>query len=207
MADVFFVRHGETDWNEDDKLRGWAPIPLNHDGLQEAKQAAQALKDQKVTHIVAADLPRVIQTAEAIHKATKAPVTLDRRLRDFDYGDWTGRPVKGVLNRMIKIFRNEEGTPPGGEEDYHDTLARVHRAFDSLLTTAEQVHQGSYVIVSSNRIARMLMSYLDDDQKWTLQKEDPLGNGGILKLTQRGKDWTWKIWHGASGKQFGFKEE
>src|SRR5690242_7426942 len=114
MADVLFVRHGETDWNEEDKLRGWSSIPLNEDGQQEAQQVAQFLSQYKVNHITAADLPRVVQTAHPIQRATRAPLTLDSRYRDMDYGDWTGVKVSLVLPQLVKIFKDQEGTPPGG---------------------------------------------------------------------------------------------
>jgi len=219
MGDIYFVRHGETDWNKDDRLRGWSPISLNATGRQEAKQAAQELKDQHIIHILAADLPRVIQSAEPISKATKAPVTLDPRLRDFDYGDWTGQPVKTVLPKMIKFFRDEKGTPPGGHEDYSECMKRTRAAFDAILSTARQSGKKNYAVVSNNRVIRMFISYIDDADKWTLQKEDPLGNAGIVRFSLNGdlegqgrgegegRDWGFEIWHGDSGKQLGFKQE
>ena len=218
MGDVFFVRHGETDWNEEDKLRGWSLIPLNEAGRREVRETAQALKDQHIIHIIASDLPRVRETAIAISKATKAPITLDTRLRDFDYGDWTGIPVKQVLPKMLPIFKAEEGTPPGGHEDYREMLRRSREILDIVFKTARHSGSENYCVVSNNRLARIYLAYITDEERWITQAQDPLGNSGILRFSLQGdlpghgkgegegKDWGFEEWGGQQGKTFKFGE-
>lgn len=217
MGDIFFVRHGQTDWNEDDRLRGWSLIPLNAEGRKEAQQAAQELKSQHIIHILASDLPRVMETAKPISKATGAPITIDNRLRDFDYGDWTGVPVKDVLPKMLAIFKAQEGTPPGGEEDYSDMLDRTHQIIDILLRQAKVSGKQNYAVVSNNRLARIYLAYISGNDKWITQTQDPIGNSGILRFSLHdnlpgqgegvgeGKPWGWEEWNG--GRKLGFKEE
>ena len=218
MGDVFFVRHGETDWNEEDKLRGWSLIPLNEEGRKEVRETAKLLKDQHIVHIIASDLPRVRETAIAISKTTKAPITIDTRLRDFDYGDWTGVPVKQVLPKMLPIFKAEKGTPPGGKEDYSEMLDRSHTIMDIVLRTARKSGKDNYCVVSNNRLARIYLAYITGEEKWITQVKDPLGNSGVLRFSLNddlpgqgegvgeGKDWGFEEWDGQHGATFKFGE-
>src|SRR6266853_6442745 len=64
--DVHIVRHGETQANDDNTVRGQDPVPLNENGRQEAEKAADELKDKGVDTIVASDLKRSRETAEII---------------------------------------------------------------------------------------------------------------------------------------------
>jgi len=218
-GDVYFIRHGETDWNQDDKLRGWSDIPLNNNGIAEVKRAAQVLKNRHILNFVAADLKRVMQTVEILSKALKVPYQLDSRIRDFDYGDWTGVPVKRVLPKLITIFRDGRGTPPNGEEDYTELEARVNEFSNGILRHARGITQGNFGVVSNNRIARMIMSFITGDTKWELQPQDPLGNAGIMRFSLHGNlpgmgdgngeftDWGWEILDGESSGSFGYNEE
>lgn len=204
MSQIYFIRHGQTDWNKDDKLRGWADIPLNSEGKKESKDAAEQLKRKHITSILAADLPRVRQTAQILSTTLGAPVTLSKSLRDWDYGKWTGVPVKEILPRMLHIMRVEKGRPPDGE-DYAHMLERVEDSFKRVLNHAQRV-PGNYAIVSSNRIARILLSYMDDNPKWILQKQDPLENGGIINIYRHKDQWDWRILS-HQGRSLGFAEE
>lgn len=94
---LYLVRHGDTALNEqgseqskDQPIRGWSPVPLNDDGIKQAHEASEALKDKDITRIVSSDLPRAKQTANIISKNLNVPVTFDPNLRTWDMGDYDG---------------------------------------------------------------------------------------------------------------------
>lgn len=66
MKTLYIVRHGETDWNKMGKYQGITDVPLNENGLNQAKACGQALKDVKFDRILSSDLSRALVTAEVI---------------------------------------------------------------------------------------------------------------------------------------------
>jgi broad specificity phosphatase PhoE len=82
------IRHGETDWNAEQRLQGWTDVALNAEGERQARAAARELLGVAFDTIVASPLQRARATAEAI--AAGRPVTLDARLRERHHGELQG---------------------------------------------------------------------------------------------------------------------
>ena len=88
MKTLYIVRHGETDWNKMGKYQGITDVPLNENGLNQAKACGEALKDITFDRILSSDLSRALVTAETIRGDRTTPITVDKRLRELDFGDW-----------------------------------------------------------------------------------------------------------------------
>lgn len=88
MKILYIVRHGETDWNKMGKYQGITDVPLNENGLNQAKACGEALKDITFDRILSSDLSRALVTAETIRGDRTTPITVDKRLRELNFGDW-----------------------------------------------------------------------------------------------------------------------
>ena len=88
MKTLYIVRHGETDWNKMGKYQGIIDVPLNENGLNQAKACGEALKDITFDRILSSDLSRALVTAETIRGDRTTPITIDKRLRELNFGDW-----------------------------------------------------------------------------------------------------------------------
>ena len=88
MKTLYIVRHGETDWNKMGKYQGITDVPLNENGLNQAKACGEALKDITFDRILSSDLSRALVTAETIRGDCTTPITVDKRLRELNFGDW-----------------------------------------------------------------------------------------------------------------------
>ncbi len=88
MKTLYIVRHGETDWNKMGKYQGITDVPLNENGLNQAKACGEALKDITFDRILSSDLSRALVTAETIRGDRTTPITIDKRLRELNFGDW-----------------------------------------------------------------------------------------------------------------------
>lgn len=88
MKTLYIVRHGETDWNKMGKYQGITDVPLNENGLNQAKACGEALKDITFDRILSSDLSRALVTAETIRGDRTTPITVDQRLRELNFGDW-----------------------------------------------------------------------------------------------------------------------
>ena len=138
-----FLRHGETEGNA---RRVYQPpeIPLNQRGEQQARLAAEYLRQHAVERILASDMRRAWQTAQAAASMIGAPVIAEPRLRERWFGDLVGTSSTDL------DWRNE---PPNGEslrEFVARTQAGLSDALDTDAATLLVAHGGSlYVLVFS----------------------------------------------------------
>lgn len=85
----WLIRHGETDWNAEQRLQGWRDMPLNAVGKQQAQAIRRLLEAQQVAFdaVLSSDLQRAIQTAEiALEGHSSTPLIQDPQLRERNYG-------------------------------------------------------------------------------------------------------------------------
>ena len=86
MTKIGFIRHGSTPWNKEGKAQGWCDIPLNNDGIVDAKRLAQRLLSEDWDIIYSSDLLRAHHTANIIAEKMMKTVHLDSRLREIAGG-------------------------------------------------------------------------------------------------------------------------
>src|SRR5690606_22841271 len=79
---IVAIRHGETAWNVDTRIQGHLDIPLNDTGLWQAARVAEALAGEPIAAIYTSDLQRAHATAQAVARATGAPLTAETGLRE-----------------------------------------------------------------------------------------------------------------------------
>lgn len=121
MTTLFLVRHGETDWNLQQRFQGSQDIPLNETGRTQARNLA-ATWDRPVDLVVASPLSRARETAEILAAALGLPIHhLDRRLLERSFGRGEGLTV---AERLIQW---PDGRVPGLEPA--ETLRGRARAF------------------------------------------------------------------------------
>jgi glucosyl-3-phosphoglycerate phosphatase len=138
-----FLRHGQTEGNAQ-QVYQHPEISLNETGLEQAKLAAEYLREHVVARILASDMRRAWQTAQAAAEVVRAPVIAEPRLRERWFGDLIGTPSHDL------DWRNE---PPNGES-LRDFVARTRAglkdALDSETSTLLVAHGGPlYVLVFS----------------------------------------------------------
>ena len=87
---VVLWRHGQTIWNAEHRYQGHTDIPLDETGLAQAQRAARLLAALGPHAIIASDLSRAAETAQALGELTGVPVRHDQRLRERSGGAWEG---------------------------------------------------------------------------------------------------------------------
>ena len=90
MTELLLARHGETEWNRQQRWQGHADPPLNDAGRAQARELADALAGERLEAIYASDLRRAYETAEIVGSRLGLPVTSDPALRETDVGSWSG---------------------------------------------------------------------------------------------------------------------
>jgi broad specificity phosphatase PhoE len=166
---IVLVRHGETDANRAGLLLGRADPPLNERGRQQAAATAAALRHEVSPIVLSSPLARTRETAWEIGQATGAPITIDDRLAELDYGDWDEQRVADLPHHTVERWRSDPTFAPPGGESLADLRARVApvevEAFD-------QATDRSVIIVSHvSPIKAMILCALglDDAYAWRLR--------------------------------------
>ena len=90
---VYFVRHGETDYNKQGIVQGQLDIPLNNEGINQANQLKDKLKNMDIDLIFSSPLLRAKQTAEIINKTLNVEIIYDNRLKEFFAGNKQGTKI------------------------------------------------------------------------------------------------------------------
>lgn len=143
MRTVLLCRHGETEWNAERRLQGWAPVGLSERGREQAAALGAAVADaHDVDEVVASDLQRTRETAEHVAEATGASLRFDRGWRERGFGVYQGLPYADVAERHPEFDLRTNSivglpaTPEGGEsvEDVYvrvlDAWGRLHADVD-----------------------------------------------------------------------------
>ncbi|HZA89010.1 MAG TPA: histidine phosphatase family protein [Solirubrobacterales bacterium] len=94
MRTLFVIRHGETEASARGVYSSRAEIPLTEEGRAQAGRAAERLRGAGIDAVRTSPLDRALDTAQLIAEAAGAPLAVDERLREIDYG-----PLEG-LNRL-----------------------------------------------------------------------------------------------------------
>jgi broad specificity phosphatase PhoE len=141
------VRHAETQWNREHRIQGQEDSPLTRNGENRARKWGQLLKAQPWDRIISSDSGRALSTALIINDSLRAPLIQEPRLREQDWGQWTGKTM-GQLSREAPAYLTEQEAlgwgfcPPGGE-DRNDVLERSREA----LQEADEHFHGEKILV------------------------------------------------------------
>ena len=103
---VVLWRHGQTDWNVENRFQGHSDIPLNKVGEYQASEAAKVLAALRPDRIISSDLLRAQSTAAALAQLTDIKVEINRNLRETDGGLWEGKLASENRASHGELFAN-----------------------------------------------------------------------------------------------------
>lgn len=153
MKPVYFVRHGQTFWNAENKICGATDIALTELGHEQARLTGQKILDQGIHAdlILYSPLIRARDTALHISEMTGIPAVAEPRLTEQNFGIYESTARNGEEFRRAKgQFVNRYGT---GESMLH-LAQRIYNLLDELKQRNETV-----ILVAHNGIARVVQSY------------------------------------------------
>ncbi len=157
---IFFVRHGQTEWNASGRMQGRANSDLTGIGRQQADANGRLLARLSIEGLYASPLERTRQTAEIVQRHVPLPVTYDARLVEWDCGDWSGHRYAEVQARWPEewaAYRADRFNYRGPNcETYPDMIARVQPFLDALRAGAER----RVAVISHGMIGRVMVSLL-----------------------------------------------
>jgi len=152
---VTLVRHGQTERSARKAYSGQLDVPLTDTGREQARRCAERLAGAGVDAVYTSPLVRARDTARAIAAATGAPLTVDKRLIEVDYGPFEGLDRAGARAKYGQAFEDWRadpfGSPVAGMETLPAALKRASAATADALEAWEHPvlvgHQGILRIV------------------------------------------------------------
>ncbi len=168
MSLLVIVRHGQSEWNLQNRFTGETDVQLTALGREEALAAGDKLRQLNFFHAFTSQLIRAIETLHLIleHSGQPAcPVTRDRALNERNYGRLQGlnkaEVAKEYGEEQVAIWRRSYSVRPPGGESLADTAARVlpyyHAEIEPMLRDGKNV-----LIVAHGNSLRALMMFLED---------------------------------------------
>lgn len=143
MTTVVLLRHGETDWNRNRRIQGWAASPLNDRGREQARAAGRYLAENyDLDRIVASDLRRTRETTAHLRSNGTFPEPeFTKGWRERSFGAHEGLSYERVFGEFPEHNASEgmiglESTPQRGES-LLEARERVMAAWNDLLATAD----------------------------------------------------------------------
>ncbi|MBF1095463.1 MAG: histidine phosphatase family protein [Solobacterium sp.] len=174
----YYVRHGETIFNLENRMQGITDSPLTSKGIEQILQTTEALRNQSFNSAYTSPLPRTIQTAKLILEPHHMHVKIFDSLREFSYGSWDGN-IKNESDPEYQYrFSNDLFDDLGGE---NPTMIqqRIQNAFSELRKLSQD--QDKVLLVSHGAYFRHLLFSLmkENIPDELLHRECLIGNGGI----------------------------
>ena len=159
---IYIVRHGETDWNAQEKIQGKICVSLNKKGREQAESIARHLKNIPIDAFYVSPLARALETASIIAKYhPHAGFTKIPELKEQSFGDLEGKLIADIIH-MHPAFDWEKALQypdfhPGNGESLHDIHKRVSRFVKKILKTSKG---RTIIIVSHAGTLRILIGAL-----------------------------------------------
>jgi 2,3-bisphosphoglycerate-dependent phosphoglycerate mutase len=169
MSQLILVRHGQSEWNQQNLFTGWRDPDLTERGVTEARNAGRALKAEGITFTIAftSELMRAQKTcALLLEEQGQSDLQTIRNvaLNERDYGDLSGLNKDDAREKwgeeQVHIWRRSFDTPPPGGESLKDTAERVLPYFNN--TIMPRIRAGENVLVAAHgNSLRALVMVLD----------------------------------------------
>ena len=169
MAHLVLLRHGQSQWNLENRFTGWVDVPLTDLGETEARRAGEKIKaaglrfDRAFTSV----LKRAIRTLDLVLEVlgqTGLPNERDQALNERHYGDLQGldkaETAKKFGDDQVRLWRRSYDVAPPGGESLENTAARTLPYLQSNILPA--VHAGQHVLVAAHgNSLRSIIMHLD----------------------------------------------
>jgi 2,3-bisphosphoglycerate-dependent phosphoglycerate mutase len=172
MNKLILLRHGQSQWNLENRFTGWKNVPLTEKGEVEAKKAGELIRKHNISidRVFSSVLERANRTAEiAIKKAelnnllenNKIIMTSSEKLNERDYGDLVGLNKQETADKFgkdqVHIWRRSYDTPPPNGESLKDVVERVSPYFKENIKPLIDKGENILIAAHGNSLRAMMI--------------------------------------------------
>lgn len=163
MPNLVLVRHGQSQWNLENRFTGWVDVDLSPLGIEEANNAGQNLKDFTFDNVFTSVLTRAIKTADIITNIIgyNGDFIRNEALNERHYGDLQGlnkdEVGKQYGQEQLHIWRRSYDVPPPNGESLFDTQKRVIPYYQEHIEPLLKSGKNVLVVAHGNSLRSMVM--------------------------------------------------
>jgi probable phosphoglycerate mutase len=152
------MRHARTVWNQEKRIQGQKDSPVTREGRKQAAECGKILKSLSWHRILSSDTGRAVETANIINTYLQMSILKDHRLREQNWGQWTGKTLDSIGNQSSQELAARGGTgwrfcPPDGE----DRLTVWQRSQQALVDIAEKHPRENILVVTHEGVIKCLV--------------------------------------------------
>jgi broad specificity phosphatase PhoE len=151
MLNIYLTRHGETQWNKENRLQGSKDSQLTDKGIKNAIMLGERLRNIDFNAIYSSPIERAFQTAKYIKLDKEVPIYTVEDLKEIHFGDWEGKTQKEV--EAIEIYKNEYQNFWNNPNTYNH---RPHNG-ESLTAFKNRVEKAIRRVISDNKDGNVLI--------------------------------------------------
>ncbi|UTW62029.1 2,3-diphosphoglycerate-dependent phosphoglycerate mutase [bacterium SCSIO 12741] len=182
MPQLVIVRHGQSEWNLQNKFTGWVDVDLTEKGENEAANAGEKLADYSFDRAFSSVLKRANRTLDIILSKNgngTIPVIKDQALNERMYGDLQGKDKNAMREEygeeQVHIWRRSYDIAPPGGESLKDTKDRVIPYYEAEIEPLLKEGKDILVVAHGNSLRALVMHLENMSPEEILQKEIPTG--------------------------------
>ena len=164
MSKLTLLRHGESQWNLENRFTGWIDVDLSPKGEAEARAAGEALKTIPADVLFTSVLLRAIRTADIaceVSGKTELPTKRDQALNERHYGDLQGLNKAETAEKygadQVHAWRRSYDIPPPNGESLQDTQARVAPYYQNEIVPLLKMGKNVLVVAHGNSLRALIM--------------------------------------------------
>jgi 2,3-bisphosphoglycerate-dependent phosphoglycerate mutase len=200
MATLVLIRHGQSQWNQENRFTGWVDVPLTEKGRQEAMEAGKKLVGLSFNRAYTSILKRAQETLDIVLQTLgqkDLEVVKDKALNERHYGKLQGlnkaETAKKYGDEQVHIWRRSFDVAPPEGESLKDTAARTLPYFNAYIM--KDVRDGKHILVAAhgNSLRSIVMCLDELSKEEVLKLNIPTGVPIVYELDKEGKVLSKKI--------------
>ena len=172
MNKLILLRHGQSQWNLENRFTGWKNVPLTEKGETEARKAGELIKKHNINidKVFSSVLERANRTAEIaiiyaelnnLLENNRLIMTRSEKLNERDYGDLVGLNKQETADKFgkdqVHVWRRSYDTPPPNGESLKDVVERVAPYFEENIKPALNKGENILIAAHGNSLRAMMI--------------------------------------------------
>ena len=186
---IFLVRHGETEWNLQNRLQGNKDSSLTPAGIQQALGVKKSLEQFTIDHAYVSPLKRARDTMEIILKDREVEIAIKDNLREINLGPWEGKTRQETAlshpDEYLAFWKKPDLFNLSGADTFQELQYRIVGEFESILANGKDTN--SLVVSHWIAIKVALAHYSSTPLSNLSEIPDPV-NGGFICISKRAND-------------------
>lgn len=192
MGKLVLVRHGQSQWNLENRFTGWEDVPLTDLGRDEARRSGRLLRDVRFDRAFTSDLQRAARTLDIVleeNRNPNVPIDADRALNERHYGSLQGlnkaETAAKYGDEQVHIWRRSYDVAPPDGESLKDTAARTLPYFESRIAPLVAQGQNILVVAHGNSLRSIVMDLEKLSRDEVMELNIPTGVPIVYELDEK----------------------